>query len=118
MTLALPRLLLSFAYRLHDEFESMMPAHEGLAVDVFVILGEIKPTAQTLVDGAPIVLCRQSEFRLDGAAEQRAAIFIQTIALHLNSVRRPPAGLDVGERKTQILEPEAADRFESKHVPD
>ena len=34
------------------------PAHEGLRVDVLIVLGEIQTTAQTLVDCTTIILGR------------------------------------------------------------
>ena len=118
MALALAGFGFGLVHRFHDEFEAVLPAHEGLAVDVLVVLGEIEAAAQALVHRAAVVLRRQPELRLDRAAEQRAAIFVQPVALQLDAVRRAAARLHIGERKADIFQAQAAHRLEAEHVAD
>ena len=78
-----------------DEQEAIAPALEGLGVDVFVILGEVQTAAQTFVDGATVVLRRQTQFGLNGATQQGTTVLVEAIALHLDAVGRPLEGLEV-----------------------
>jgi hypothetical protein len=52
----------------HAVEEAVAPAHEGLAVDVLVVLGEVQPAAQRLVDDAAVVARRESQLGLGGGA--------------------------------------------------
>jgi len=56
-----------FLHGFHDELEPMLPAHERLAVDVLVVFGKVESAAQAFVDGAAVVLGRQTEFGFDRA---------------------------------------------------
>ena len=118
VALALAGLGLGLADRLGDEGEAVAPAHERLRVDVLVVLGEVEPAAQALVHRAAVVLGRQAELGLDGAAEQRPAVLVHLVALDLDAVRRTAAGHHVGDREAHVLEPQRADRLETEHVAD
>ena len=98
------------------EIETLAPTHEGLAVDVLVILGEVKTTAQTFVHCSAVVLCRQTKLRFDGAAQQWTTIFVHDVTLDLDAQGRTTAGLDVGDRKTHIFQTQGANGFETKNV--
>jgi hypothetical protein len=118
VTLTLAGFRLGLVNRLHAEIETVIPAHERLRIDVFVVLGEVEPAAQALVNRAPVVLRRQAELGLDGAAQQRAAVLVQAVALDLDAVRWPVTGLDVGQREAHVFETQAAYRLEAEHVAD
>ncbi len=81
VSLALAGLGLRLFHCLGDELEAVLPAHEGLRVDVLVVLGEVQAATQTLVNAAPVVLRRQAQLRLDRTAKQGAPILIQSVAL-------------------------------------
>ncbi len=114
--LALAGFLLRLVDRLHHELEAVAPAHERLRVDVFVVLGEIQAAAQALVHRAPVVLGRQPELRFDGAAQQRTAVLVQLVALHLDTVRRTAAGLHVGKGEVHILQAQVTQGLEAENV--
>ena len=116
MAFALAGLGLGLFHRLGDEVEALAPAHERLRVDVFVVLGEVQPAAQAFVYRAAVVLRRQAELGLDGAAQQRPAVFVHDVALDRDAVRRTAAGDHVGEGKAHVLEPQRPDRLEAEHV--
>ena len=56
VTLDLARVCLSFVDSLHTKQEAITPVHEGLTVDVFVVLGEIKAAGQAFIYNAAVVL--------------------------------------------------------------
>jgi hypothetical protein len=55
--------------------------HERLRVDVLVVLHEVEPALEPLIDHAAVVLARQAELRLGGGAEQRLAELVEPLAL-------------------------------------
>jgi hypothetical protein len=77
--------LAGFGGRLVDRFhaveEPVAPVHERLRVDVLVILHEVEPALQPLIDHAAVVLARQAELRLGRGAEQRLAELVEPLAL-------------------------------------
>ncbi len=99
-----------------DEGEAVAPAHERLAVDVLVVLGEVQAAAQAFVHGAAVVLGRQAQLGLDRAAQQRAAVLVHDVALDLDAVGRAAAGLDVGDGEAHVLQAQRAQRLEAEHV--
>ena len=103
---------------LHAEQEAVAPLHERLRVDVLVVLGEVQAPAAGLVDHPPVVVGGQAELRLDGRAQQRAAVLAEVLALHHDPVRRAGEGLDVGDRDPHVLEPQRLQRLEPEHVAD
>ena len=109
---------LGAVHALHAEQEAVAPAHERLAVDVLVVLGEVQPAAQRLVDHAAVVARRKAELGLDGRAEQRAAVLVQVLALHHDAVRRSLEGLGIVRRDAHILEAQRPQRLEAEHVAD
>lgn len=44
-----------FVHRFHHKQETIAPMHEGLRIDVFVVLAEIETALQRLIDHAAIV---------------------------------------------------------------
>ena len=56
--------------RLHAIEEALAPVHERLRVDVLVVLGEVEPALQRLIDHASVVAAGKAELRLHGRAEQ------------------------------------------------
>ena len=92
--------------------------HEGLRIDVLVVLGEIEPALQRLVDHAAVVAAGQAELRLHGGAEQRTAELVQALALDHDAGRRPLEGLHIGDRQPHVLEPQRLQRLEAEHVAD
>src|SRR3569833_333258 len=118
VTLALAGLLLRLVDGFHHKVEAVVPAHEGLAVDVFVVFGQIQAAAQALIYGAAVVLGGQAELGLDGATQQRTAVFVELGARDLDTVGRTAAGLDVGEGEAHVFQAQGADGFEAEHIAD
>jgi hypothetical protein len=116
VALALAGLGLGLQHGLHHELVAVAPAHERLGVDVLVVLGEVEPAGQRLVDGTTVIAGRQAQLRLDGAAEQRAPVLVQAVALDLDPVRRPRERLHVRRRDPHVLEPQGAQGLEPEHV--
>ncbi len=116
VALALAGFLLGLERGFLHEVETLLPAHEGLRVDVLVVLGEIETTAQAFVHGAAVVLARQTQFGFDGAAQQRTAVFVDHVALDLDAVGRAVAGLDVGDREADVFQAQGADGLEAEHI--
>ena len=92
--------------------------HEGLRVDVLVVLGEVEPALQRLVDDAAIVAAGQAELRLDGGAEQRAAELVEPLALDDDAGRRALEGLHIGDGQPHVLEAQRLERLEAEDVAD
>jgi hypothetical protein len=99
------------------ELEAVAPAHEGLRVDVLVVLGEVETAAQRLIDGTAVVLGRQAELRLDGAAQERTAVFVQLVALDLDAVGRTGAGRDEPQREADVFEAQARTALKPNTLP-
>ena len=92
--------------------------HERLRVDVLVVLGEVEPALQRLVDHAAVVAAGQAELRLHGGAEQRPAELVHALALDHDAGRRSLEGLHIGDRQPHVLEPQRLQRLEAEHVAD
>mmetsp|Transcript_38712 Transcript_38712/g.90622 ORF Transcript_38712/g.90622 Transcript_38712/m.90622 type:complete len:631 (-) Transcript_38712:1357-3249(-) len=116
VTLAFAGLPLGLQGGFLHEIEPLAPAHERLAVDVFVVLGEVQTAAQALVHRATVVLGRQTQLGLDGATQQRAGVLVHDVALDLDAQGRAAAGLDVGDGEAHILQSQGAQRLEPEHV--
>ena len=91
--------------------------HEGLRIDVFVVLDEVEPALQRLVDDAAVVLAGKAELGLGGGAEQRAAELVEALALDHDAGRRPLEGLHVGDRQAHVLEPAALSGLKQNTLP-
>ena len=104
--------------RLHAVEEAVAPMHERLRVDVLVVLGEVEPALQRLVDDAPVVAAGEAELRLDGRAEQRPAELVEPLALDDDAGRRTLERLHVGDGQAHVLEPQRLQRLEAEHVAD
>jgi hypothetical protein len=65
-----------FVHGFHHKQKAVTPVHEGLAVDVFVVLHEVQPAFEPLVHHAAIVATRQTELGFGGGAQQRTAKFV------------------------------------------
>ena len=118
VTLALAGLALGLQGGFLHEVETLAPTHEGLAVDVFVVLGEVQTAAQALVHRTAVVLGRQTQLRLDGTAQQRTAVLVHHVALDLNTQGRATAGLDVGDREAHVFQTQGTHGLEAEHVTD
>ena len=103
---------------LHDVDVAVTPAHEGLRVDVLVVLREVQTTAQRLVDDAAVVLRGEAELRLRRRADQRATELVEVLALHDDAVRGTREGLHVGDGDAHVLEPQRLERLEAEDVAD
>src|SRR2546426_4277605 len=90
---------------LHTVEEAVPPAHEGLRVDIFVIFHEIQAAAQRLIHDTSIIAGGKTELWLGGRTEQRAAILVQVLALHDDTMWRPLKGLHIVRRDAHILQP-------------
>ncbi len=116
MPLALAGLGFSLINRFNHVFKSVAPAHERLRVDVFIVLGEIETATKALIDGAPVILRRQAELRLDSTSQERAAILVELIALYGDAVRRAATGQHIVKGKTNVLQSQRTQSFEAKHI--
>ncbi len=104
--------------RFHAVQKPVAPVHEGLRVDVLVILGEVEAAAQRLVHHAAVVLARQSQLRLHGRTQQRAAELVESLALDHDAGGGSRVGLDVGGREAHVLQAQRFQRLEAEHVAD
>ena len=104
--------------RIHHVEKAVAPVHEGLRVDVLVVLHEIEPPLQALVDHPAVVAPREAELGLGGRPEQRATELVEPLALDDEPGRRTVEGLDVGDRDPDVLEPQRLERLEAEHVAD
>ncbi len=102
----------------HHEQEAVAPVHEGLRVDVLVVLHEVQAAAQAFVDDAAVVAARQAELGLGGGAQQRAAELVQALALDHDARGRAGEGLHVGDRELHVLQARGLQRLEAEHVAD
>ena len=109
---------LRLVHRLRAVEEAIAPVHEGLGIDILVVLGEVEAALQRLVDNAAIVAARQAELRLDRRAEQRPAELVEPLALHDDPGRRTLECLHVGDWEPHVLEPQRLQRLEAEHVAD
>ena len=103
--------------RLHAVEEAVAPMHEGLRVDVLVVLGEVEPALQRLVDDAAIVAAREAELWLDRRAEQRPAELVEPLALDDDAGRRPLEGLHIGDGQAHVLEPQRLQGLKPNTLP-
>ena len=104
--------------RLHAVEEALAPVHERLRVDVLVVLGEVEPALQRLVDHAAVVAAGEAELRLHGGAEQRPAELVHALALDHDAGRRALERLHIGDRQPHVLQPQRLQRLEAEHVAD
>ena len=72
--------------------------HEGLRVDVLVVLNEVETALQGLVDDAAVIAAGKAELGLGGGAEQRTAELVEALAFDDDAGRRALEGLQVGDR--------------------
>src|SRR5215472_7097965 len=93
-----------FVDRLHTVEEAIPPAHEGLRVDIFIILHKIQTTAQRLIDDTPVIAGGKTELWLGGRTQQRPAILVQVLALHDDPMGRAMKGLYVVRGNTHIFQ--------------
>ena len=98
--------------------EAVAPAHEGLGVDVLVVLEEVESALEPFVDDAAIVLSREPELGLDGGAEQRPPELVEPLALHHHAGGRTLEGLEVRHRDAHVLQPQRLDGLEAEDVAD
>ena len=105
-------------HRLHAVQEPVAPVHEGLRVDVLVVLGEVEPALQRLVHHPAVVAAGQAQLRLHRGAQQRPAELVQPLALDHDPGRRPVEGLHIGDRQPHVLQPQRLQRLEAEDVAD
>ena len=102
----------------HHKQKAVTPVHEGLAVDVFVVLHEIQPALQALVHHTAVVAARQAQLGLGGGAQQWPAELVQTFALHHQAGGWAFEGLDVGHRDADVFKSCGLERLEAEHIAD
>ena len=102
----------------HAVEESVAPVHEGLRVDVLVVLGEIEPAFERLVDNPAIVSTGEAELRLDRRTEQRPAELVEALALDHDAGRRAVEGLHVSHRHPHVFKPQRLQRLEAEDIAD
>src|SRR5439155_3470632 len=59
--------------------EAVTPAHEGLRVDIFIVLHKVQATTEGLIDDTTVVTGGKTEIRLGRSAEQRPAILSEVL---------------------------------------
>ena len=104
--------------RVHHVQEAVTPVHEGLAVDVLVVLHEVEATLQAFVDHAAIVASAQAQLGLGGGTQQRAAELVQALTLDHQPGGRALEGLHIGHRDADVFQPGCLERLEGEHVAD
>ncbi len=104
--------------RLHAIEKPVAPMHERLRVDVLVVLGEVEPALQRLVDDAAIIAAGEAEFRLDGGPEDRTAELVEPFALDHDAGRRTLERLHIGDGEPHVLQSQRLQRLEAEHVAD
>ncbi len=92
--------------------------HERLRVDVLVVLGEVEPALQRLVDHAAVVATRKAELRLDGSAQKRPAELVEPLAFHDDAGGWALEGFHIGDGEPHVLETQRLQRLEAEHVAD
>ena len=107
-----------FIDAVHHVQEAVAPVHEGLRVDVLVVLHEVQATLQAFVDHAAVVAARQAQLGLGGGAQQRAAELVEALALDHQAGGRALEGLDVGHGDAHVLQARGLQRLEREHVAD
>ena len=105
-------------HRVHHEEEAVAPVHEGLRVDVLVVLHEVEAALEALVDHAAVVASRQAELGLGGGTQQRTAELVEPFALDHDAGRRAGEGLHIRDRELHVLEPRGLQRLEAEDVAD
>ncbi len=103
---------------LHAVEEAVTPVHEGLGVDVLVILGEVEAALQGFVNDTTVVLARQAKFRFDRGSEERASEFVEPLAFDHDAGRGPIESLHVRDREAHVLEPQRLERLEAEDIAD
>src|SRR5262249_54936046 len=98
--------------------KAITPMHEWLAIDVFVILGEVESPLQGFVDDPTIVLAGQPQLGLHSSAEQRASKLVQSFAFNNYSGRWPGECFGIADRDAHVFEPQGLERLEPEHVTD
>ena len=102
----------------HHVQEAVAPVHEGLRVDVLVVLHEVQAALEALVDHAAVVAAAQAQLGLGGGTQQRTAELVQALALDHQPGGRALEGLDVGHRDADVLQPRRLQRLEAEDVAD
>ena len=116
--LHLARRRLRLVHRLHAIEEPVAPVHEGLGVDVLIVLGEVEAALQRLEDDAAVVAAGKPELRLHRRAKQRPAEFVEPLALDDDAGGRPLERLHISDGQAHVLEPQRLERLEAEHVAD
>ena len=102
----------------HHVQVAVAPVHEGLGIDVLVVLHEVEAALEPLVDHAAVVARGQAQLGLGGRAQQRPAELVQPLALDDQARGRPLERLHVGHGDADVLEPRGLQRLEAEHVAD
>ena len=103
---------------LHAEQEPVPPAHERLAVDVLVVLGEVEPAPERLVDDPAVVAGGEAQLGLDGGAEERPAVLVEVLPFHDDAVGRAGERLHVVGGDAEVLEAQGLEGLEPEDVAD
>ena len=102
----------------HTKQEAIAPVHERLAINILIVFGEIQSTGQTFVDHAAVIFTGQAELGLHRRTQQRAAKFIEALALDNNAGRRAFKGFYIGHWNTNIFQTPGFQWFEREHITD
>ncbi len=92
--------------------------HEGLRVDVLVVLGEIETALERFIDDASVVAAGQAELRLDRRPQQRPAELVEALALDDDAGRGSLEGFDIGDRQPHVLQTQRLQRLEAEDIAD
>ena len=114
---ALSGLAFSFQCCVLNKLKTIAPTHERLAINVFIVLGEVQAAAQAFVNGTTVILGRQTQLGFNGATQQWTAIFVHLVALDLNTLRRASTGFYISNWEADIFQTQGTQRFKSKHIP-
>ncbi|OPZ12305.1 MAG: hypothetical protein BWZ07_01427 [Alphaproteobacteria bacterium ADurb.BinA280] len=107
-----------FVDAIHDVEKAVTPVHEGLRVDVLVVLHEVQTALQSFVNHAAIVAARQSQLRLGGGAQQGAAKLVEALALGDQAAGRTLEGFHQRHRHADVFQARGFQGLEAKDVSD
>src|SRR5436305_1026041 len=92
--------------------------HEGLGVDVLVVLYEVEPTLERLIDDAAIVATGEAQLRFGGGAKKRAAELVEALALDDDAGCRTLERLGVVGGDAHVFQAQRFDRLEPEDIAD
>ena len=109
---------LRLVHRVHHVQKAVTPVHEGLRIDVFIVLHEIQSALKALINHPSVIAGRQTQLGLGGGAQQGPAKLVQALALHNQAGRGTFKGLDIGHGDADVLQAGGLEWLEGKHIAD